>query len=537
MHCRKSPIPKEIKDSRPSKIYLISQFFIHNDSNRQAEITTCLKKCVDNVNIAQIHLLNEKIYTSQELCLNSDQMKKLKQTNIGKRLTYSDVFDYVEKKHIKGYIILSNIDIFFDETLQNLYTSELSLTKSMYCQLRFDYDKTKQKLHYSKIFGPRGDSQDTWIFHSDFNVPKGSRPVFDFCLGKPGCDNKLTYLLYIIGYKLYNVPYKVKTYHYHATQIRNYDQKDAISAPYMHLFPAMPHNNYKLTDRETAFNAMTLNHTRFDINDENLKLYNFIKKCLDKNENFKIPRITQIENNFSFYLKTIPHDELFENNQFMNIFRVMKNNAGIHITTKQSAIEYSNRYFESFNNAKMYCDWEAYGEFYKTVSESHDWVLKNYKNSVKCWSCALDVFESIHHNPWTHALRGKRILIISSFVESIQKMILNREKIYGVDLFPDCTFVFLKPPQTNGTMPSREWYVELNEFFGKINDIKNDFDVALVSCGGYGNHVVGFIHSIGKSAVYVGGVLQMYFGILGKRWEKDRPDIVKLYHNEFWTSK
>ena len=39
----------------------------------------------------------------------------------------------------------------------------------------------------------------------------------------------------------------------------------------------------------------------------------------------------------------------------------------------------------------------------------------------------------------------------------------------------------------------------------------------------------------GKSAIYVGGVLQMYFGILGNRWLKERPEIVKLYRNQHWT--
>ena len=38
-----------------------------------------------------------------------------------------------------------------------------------------------------------------------------------------------------------------------------------------------------------------------------------------------------------------------------------------------------------------------------------------------------------------------------------------------------------------------------------------------------------------KSAIYVGGVLQMYFGVLGNRWLIERKEIVKLYCNEFWV--
>ena len=40
---------------------------------------------------------------------------------------------------------------------------------------------------------------------------------------------------------------------------------------------------------------------------------------------------------------------------------------------------------------------------------------------------------------------------------------------------------------------------------------------------------------MGKSAIYVGGVLQMYFGIYGERWMRERPDILRVYMNEHWS--
>ena len=66
--------------------------------------------------------------------------------------------------------------------------------------------------------------------------------------------------------------------------------------------------------------------------------------------------------------------------------------------------------------------------------------------------------------------------------------------------------------------------------------LKDSYDVALVSCGGYGNLVCNYIfEKHRKSAVYVGGVLQMYFGVLGNRWLKERPDVVRLFLNEHWS--
>ena len=43
----------------------------------------------------------------------------------------------------------------------------MSENKQLLAQLRFDY--TNKQLGKCKLFGPRADSQDTWIWHSNFN--------------------------------------------------------------------------------------------------------------------------------------------------------------------------------------------------------------------------------------------------------------------------------------------------------------------------------------------------------------------------------
>ena len=132
-------------------------------------------------------------------------------------------------------------------------------------------------------------------------------------------------------------------------------------------------------------------------------------------------------------------------------------------------------------------------------------------------------------------MRGKRILMISPFETSIQEKIPIREKIYGIDLFPECEILTIKPPQTQAGEDSREFDLELADFTKKLDEIKDTYDVALVSAGGYGNPICSHIFASGKSAVYVGGVLQMYWGILGSRWLKERPDAVRLFLNEHWS--
>ena len=55
-----------------------------------------------------------------------------------------------------------------------------------------------------------------------------------------------------------------------------------------------------------------------------------------------------------------------------------------------------------------------------------------------------------------------------------------------------------------------------------------DFDIAMVSCGGFGMILSDYIFSqLGKSVIYVGGCLQLFFGINGNRW-KNHDKISKM---------
>tara|TARA_Y100000591_G_scaffold314862_1_gene321863 strand:- start:233 stop:970 length:738 start_codon:yes stop_codon:yes gene_type:complete len=220
-----------------------------------------------------------------------------------------------------------------------------------------------------------------------------------------------------------------------------------------------------------------------------------------------------------------------------NVVPTMKNNAGIKLSTLDSIIKYSEMYLEAFKNSDMISVWEPWGDVYKYISGSHDYITHTYNTCDQSWAFAFDIFHYINAVPWTHALKGKRILLVCAFEESIKQQMEKREKIYGIDLFPDCEFLCIKPPQTQGTNDSAEFDVELNQFVAKLKspEYSNKYDIALCAAGGYGNLICNEIYKMGKPAIYVGGVLQMYFGILGQRWVRERPDILRMYLNEHWT--
>jgi hypothetical protein len=113
--------------------------------------------------------------------------------------------------------------------------------------LRFEF-KGEKKLGYCKLFTfgenhphagiPRYDSQDTWIYHtSQINANQSFLEKMDILLGMPGCDNVVTMRFSELNFNCFNVPWNVKSYHNHRTQIRNYGINDVLPKPYLYLKP------------------------------------------------------------------------------------------------------------------------------------------------------------------------------------------------------------------------------------------------------------------------------------------------------------
>jgi hypothetical protein len=513
---------EQIKDP----IILITQFYISTNASRQKEIVNCLIYNLTNPFINEIYLITEKDYSLDKIGLPENiNTSKIKLVNINARMKYSDAFNIVSQYNLKGYIIVANSDIFFDSTIEKLYVSNAALEKKVYCLLRFEYTNTD--LTKCNIFANGTScSQDTWIFHSTYNILPKHNKLFNFYLGVLGCDNHITYLFSTLGFKLYNEPFLIKTYHNHASNFRTYDNSTRIFGQYILVKPILYENNKPIVNQKL----------RYNIQEENNELRLYLEDKITKNTNFILPRISGIENNFAYLGVCISNQQLSKEqySYINNVIKAMKNNAGIKLTSINSILKYSELYLEAFNLCDAYFDWDKTGNYINHIAVSHEFITINFEKK-KFWALTIDVFNNIYNNPWTQALKGKRLLIISPFIESMKSKLDVLPEIYGVDLFPNCEFIFIKPPQTHAEMPSEDFDIELNKFIEEIKKIKDEFDIALCSCGGYGNLVCAEIFKMDKSAIYVGGVLQMFFGIYGNRWLKEKPEILKIYMNKHWS--
>jgi hypothetical protein len=303
----------------------------------------------------------------------------------------------------------------------------------------------------------------------------------------------------------------------------------------------VPKNSFTLMDENKRF----CYNEKYNHKKSCQILYEYLNEKIKEKQPFIIPRVSTIETDYAIFSmllnqpdaqQTLSKDLTDQIIAFIAEKKSMlKNNAGIRISSTESLKKYSKLYLESFMHCELYASWSPFDSVYQGSNLSHSVLDSVFKNKKTIYSEVFDIYHYIYTTPWTFALKGKRILMVSNFADSIKEKIDTRKDIFGIDLFPDCKIITIKPPQTQGSEISDEFDVELKKFTKKLDKIRNKYDVALVSCGGYGNLVCSHIYNSGKSAIYVGGVLQMYWGILGARWFNDRSDIIRLFLNKSWT--
>jgi len=177
-------------------VILIQQFFFPKNKNRQIEIMKCLNRNTSNENIHKMIHLNEEKYKVGH--------KKLEQVIIKKRLSFNDAVLYANE-HLQGEtVIVSNADIYFDDTIKNIEKLNLD-EKTIVCNLRWERNG---KL-FMKNNEPRSDSQDFWVFKAPLQI----QFPYEITLGKPGCDKAIVALCQSQGYNTINVPYLIKGHH------------------------------------------------------------------------------------------------------------------------------------------------------------------------------------------------------------------------------------------------------------------------------------------------------------------------------------
>lgn len=220
----------------PQPLWFVTQYYKAQSPTRRAEIDTCLEKNEACEMIDKIVLLNETALKTGP---------KIEEKVIGKRLTYADVIRWIYDSAPRDIMVaFANADIYIDASWRTLWSTDLETIPKFLALLRWDVGAE------TKIFGPRADSQDTWVLSSNaVKAVTWDWAALDFPFGQGGCDNAITLELFKKKFLVANPALTLKTYHLHTSGLRTYDPRNVVQKPaFLYIQPTGLHDMRPVKD-------------------------------------------------------------------------------------------------------------------------------------------------------------------------------------------------------------------------------------------------------------------------------------------------
>lgn len=213
-------------------------------------------------------------------------------------------------------------------------------------------------------------------------------------------------------------------------------------------------------------------------------------------------------------------------------FKSMRNNAGIFPETIDTLERFSERYLQDIPLIDILGSFN-YAERFMPLRNDVQYV------HLEC------LYPFWADKPWTLALRGRRVLVVHPFTETIKSQYARRIKLFdNPDILPEFELLTLKAVQSNAgaEVPFHDWFEALKYMEDEM--AKLDFDFCILGCGAYGLPLAATVKRMGKKAIHMGGGSQLLFGIKGRRWDNDGyhwKNLPQLYtnysslYNEYWA--
>ena len=157
-------------------------------------------------------------------------------------------------------------------------------------------------------------------------------------------------------------------------------------------------------------------------------------------------------------------------------------------------------------------------------------INNNNKNSYNIdW---YDLYTDFDNNSWINALTNKKVLVISSFNETIKHQLKNKDKLFSNFKYPDLNIKYYDFPTTfiGNYDKNVSFFENYDKILSKIKKI--DFDIALIAAGAYGYLLANDIKKMGKQSIELCSGLYPVFGVKNKTQAIIRR--VSSMYNKFW---
>jgi hypothetical protein len=136
--------------------------------------------------------------------------------------------------------------------------------------------------------------------------------------------------------------------------------------------------------------------------------------------------------------------------------------------------------------------------------------------------------------PWTSAFEGKRVLVISPFIDTIKQQYPRRALLWeDKRVLPEFTLLTIRPPFSAGLVPPThsDWIAALDDLKSQMDAVS--YDVALIGAGAFSLPLATHAKMRGKVGIHMGGALQILFGVYGNRWKEDKE--FQRFFNDNWV--
>ncbi|CAM4099891.1 DUF1792 domain-containing protein [Zobellia roscoffensis] len=192
-----------------------------------------------------------------------------------------------------------------------------------------------------------------------------------------------------------------------------------------------------------------------------------------------------------------------------NTLSHMQNNAGFFPLTEDKIQQFCELMLKDMKEVDVLGSWLPNEQYFTSSLKNMELVQREIQNPF------------FAKQPWTFALKGKKVLVIHPFAELIEQQYQHhRLQLFdNQDILPEFKLQTITAVQSLGGKHEKfsTWFEALQSMKDEMD--KRDYDICLIGAGAYGFPLAAHAKRQGKKAVHLGGSLQLLFGIKGKRWE------------------
>lgn len=194
---------------------------------------------------------------------------------------------------------------------------------------------------------------------------------------------------------------------------------------------------------------------------------------------------------------------------------------------EQQVAQYIGYLRETYSLTDIFSCW------YSSFEESR--LIKRYANN-EAYCTDYNVLEPFFYDtPWTRALEGKKVLVVTAFPNTVKSQYGRIDQVFPNGFMPHFELEVLQSVWYAPTPGKDNQFSSWNDAYKYLeNEINNrTYDIVLLACGPFGVPLLSSVKKNGRQGIYVGGVLQIMFGIRGKRWD-NYGNYIPMY-NEYWV--